>query len=503
MKEKKEFVGVIMKAIPVVFVAALLSMTSIGNPIVGMQNSNLSPTADAGGPYSGWTGETIVFDGRGSYDPSGTIINYTWDFGDGHKGYGNITTHVYPSAGTYTVTLAVLSDAYEMDTDSTYAYIYEHNWAPVANAGGPYYGDVGVPIAFNGCNSYDSDGYIVSYSWGFGDGYSGSGRTPSHVYSSPGTYIVTLTVTDDDGATDSDSAYAYVGTNQHPVADAGGPYSGDVGQTIVFDGSGSYDPDGTIVSYIWDFGDGTGGSGEVTTHSYSMGGTHTVTLTVTDNDGATDIDTTSAIIPGGNQAPAIPQRPAGPTVGYIWNTYTYMTYTTDPQGDKIRYCFDWGDCTTSWTLLYDSGEAVSAQHSWTYQGSYHIRVKAEDEHGAQSDWSEPLSLAMPLGISASPTDGGLYIFGRKILDIPNTIVIGSIVVETSLENENPLKQVEFYVDKTLKHTAYYAPYSWTISEPLVGSHTLKVIAYDKEGYEAIDSMDITFFIFGRGSQLTV
>ena len=144
---------------------------------------------------------------------------------------------------------------------------------------------------------------------------------------------------------------------------------------------------------------------------------------------------------------------------------------------------------------------VSAQHTWSYQGSYYIRVMAEDEHGAQSDWSEPLPIAMPLGVSTSmPNEGGLYVFGRKILDLPTTVVIGSIVVQPSVRNANPLKQVEFYIDNILKHTALYAPYQWIINEPLVGTHTLTVMAYDKEGNVAIDSMDITFLILmGRGT----
>ncbi len=494
MKEKEKFVGVVIKALPVVIIVTLLSLTSIDGSMVGIQSSNLSPIADAGGPYSGWTGEIIVFDGSGSHDPSGTIISYTWDFGDGHHGSGEITTHTYIHAGTYIVTLTVVSNAYEVDTDPTYAYIYEHNWAPVADAGGPYYGDAGVSINFDGCDSYDSDGVITHYSWSFGDGYSGSGSMPSHVYSGPGTYIVTLTVTDNDGATDSDAAYVYVGENQHPVADAGGPYSGNPGQSILFDGSGSYDLDGSVISYTWNFGDGYTGSGAIITHSYTSGGTYTVTLTVIDNDGATGSDVTSAYIPGGNQPPAVPERPSGPTVGYVWNTYTYAAYTYDPDGDQIKYCFDWGDGTVSWTLLYGSGQTVTASHAWGYMGSYGVRVKSEDSHGAQSDWSEPLPIAMPLGISALPADGGLYIFGRKIIDIPNTIVIGSMAVEVSPQNENPMKQVDFYIDGILKHTAYYDPYTWVINEPLIGRHTLAVTACDKEGYEATDVMSITFFI---------
>lgn len=513
MKEKKEFMGIILKAIPVVAIAVLLSMTGIGGLIVGVQPSNLAPVADADGPYSGWVGETIIFDGSGS---TGDIINWTWDFGDGHKGYGEITTHVYTTAGTYVVTLAVLSSAYEMDTDSTYAYIYEHNYAPVADADGPYYGDVGIPISFDGCNSYDIDGTIVSYSWNFGDGHYGSGPTPSHAYLAAGTYVVTLTVTDDDGATDSDTTYAYIGANQCPIADAGGPYTANVGDAITFDASASYDPDGYIIGYRWDWtNDGTWDTAWMSTpyatHSYSSTGTFTVKLEVKDNDGATDTDLTTVTIPGGNQAPAVPQRPSGPTVGYVWYSYTYTTYTTDPEGDQIRYCFDWGDGTTSWTIFYNSGEVASAFHTWSYQGSYSVRVKAEDEHGAQSDWSEPLPITMPLRFSVTDDsgmpieNGGLYVFGRKIIPTPNTIIIGGIAVEPKIENENPETPldavVEFYLFQgssgILKHVAYSPPYRWVINEPLVGRYTLMVVVHDNEKrYVVSDSVDIIFFILG-------
>ena len=79
---------------------------------------------------------------------------------------------------------------------------------------------------------------------------------------------------------------------QPPVADAGPDQSVNVGSTVTFDGSGSYDPDGTISSYDWDFGDGSPHENVVTTtHSYVSSGTYTVTLTVTDNSGANDTDT--------------------------------------------------------------------------------------------------------------------------------------------------------------------------------------------------------------------
>lgn len=87
-----------------------------------------------------------------------------------------------------------------------------------------------------------------------------------------------------------------IGGNQSPLADAGPDQTGLIGEELTFDGSGSYDADGTIASCEWDFGDGGGATGEVVTHAYSSEGTYTVTLTVTDDDGASDTDTCLATV---------------------------------------------------------------------------------------------------------------------------------------------------------------------------------------------------------------
>jgi endonuclease I/PKD repeat protein len=84
--------------------------------------------------------------------------------------------------------------------------------------------------------------------------------------------------------------------NQDPTADANGPYAADVDVAISFSSAGSTDPDGTIVSYDWDFGDGNGSTAANPSHAYTSDGTFSVSLTVTDNDGATDTDVTSAVI---------------------------------------------------------------------------------------------------------------------------------------------------------------------------------------------------------------
>jgi hypothetical protein len=97
-----------------------------------------------------------------------------------------------------------------------------------------------------------------------------------------------------------------------------------------------------------------------------------------------------------NLPPLKPLTPAGKANGKINVNYTYTTGTTDPNGDQVSYWFDWGDGNNSgWVGPYASGATGSAQHLWTVKGSYSIKVKARDIFGAESNWSDPLPVAMP------------------------------------------------------------------------------------------------------------
>jgi len=169
------------------------------------------------------------------------------------------------------------------------------NEPPIADAGGPYSTEAGQTITFDGSGSYDPDGNIDFYRWNFGDGTSEIlAESPDHIYSTSGTYEVTLTVIDNDGATDTDIANIAIGdyVNKKPTANPGGPYSSNTSELVNFDGSDSYDSDGTITNYAWTFGDNTTGYGMETTHAYSKAGTYLVGLTVTDDEGDTDAEST-------------------------------------------------------------------------------------------------------------------------------------------------------------------------------------------------------------------
>jgi PKD repeat protein/outer membrane protein assembly factor BamB len=156
---------------------------------------------------------------------------------------------------------------------------------------------VGETVNFDASASMDPDGTITSYAWNFGDGNTGTGKTTSHAYEAVARYTVTLTVTDNDGLTDTDTKGfdVYAGEpngddGTPPVADSGNDQTVEAGTTVTFNGGGSSDNEG-IASYEWNFGDGTTGTGVVATHTYTKEGTYTVTLTVTDAAGNSDKDT--------------------------------------------------------------------------------------------------------------------------------------------------------------------------------------------------------------------
>jgi len=192
-----------------------------------------------------------------------------------------------PSSTTTTTTTAVGSTTSTTDIP------------PVAKAGPDQAAQSLMTLTFDGTGSYDPPpGVIVAYSWTFGDGATSAAGLATHAYATPGSYTATLRVTDNMGVAATDSAAVSV-LNRAPVGNAGADQSGTVGGGMSFSGAGSSDPDGTITSYGWTFGDGSTGSGVTPPpHVYSVAGTYTVTLTVTDNLGATGQDTATVTVGG-------------------------------------------------------------------------------------------------------------------------------------------------------------------------------------------------------------
>ncbi|MCK4416239.1 MAG: PKD domain-containing protein, partial [Thermoplasmatales archaeon] len=96
-----------------------------------------------------------------------------------------------------------------------------------------------------------------------------------------------------------------------------------------------------------------------------------------------------------NNPPNTPSKPSGPESGEVGELLTYSTSATDPDGDQVRYKFDWGDGNQSdWTDWVDSGQSASESYSWNAPGTYHIKAKAQDTPGDESEWSLPLTVTI-------------------------------------------------------------------------------------------------------------
>lgn len=252
--------------------------------------ANAAPVAVVGGPYAGEAGTTLIqFDGSASSDPDGDDLSFAWEFGDDSTGVGISPTHTYGNAGNFPVTLVVNDGQIDSDASVTSAAITAPpvNIAPVADPGGPYDGQPGQPITFDGTGSSDANEDALTYAWDFGDGAMGVDDAPTHTYAVDGTYTVTLTVHDGQVGSLAVTTTASIVTppaNRAPTADAGGPYIGDTGVAVTFDGGASSDPDDDTLSYSWEFGDGQVGTGVAPSHTYEAAGTYTVSLIANDSE---------------------------------------------------------------------------------------------------------------------------------------------------------------------------------------------------------------------------
>jgi PKD repeat protein len=237
-------------------------------------------------PGSPLTGEAVAFDASTTTDPGHAITSYQWSFGDGASATGASPSHVYAHAGTYVATLTVGDDAGNSRAVSHVVTITGRppTAAFAADTANP---TATQPLGFDGSGSSDPDGTIAAYEWDFGDGGEGSGAHPTHSYAHSGDYTVTLIVVDNDGQSDEVSHTIHVSDAAPQAGFSIAPLTAIATQAVAFDGSASGDPDGSIVSYAWDFGDGTTGAGQVQSHSYARAGGYKVTLVVQDNEGKT------------------------------------------------------------------------------------------------------------------------------------------------------------------------------------------------------------------------
>ena len=323
-----------------------------------------APTASFTAPTGGVDGSPVSFSGSGS-DPDGTIVSYAWTFGDTGTSTQQNPSHTYTAPGTYTVTLTVTDS--DNQTGSVSHSVTISDESPTASFTAPTGGVAGSPVSFSGSGS-DPDGTIVSYAWAFGDGGTSTQQNPSHTYAAGGTYPVTLTVTDSDGQTGHVTHQVFVAQDESPTAAFSfSPASALEGSSISFDASGSSDPDGTIQTYTWSFGDSSFGTGLTVSHPFATAGSYLVTLTVTDSSGQSATTTHTVTIT--DEAATASFTPPG---GLAGAAVSFSGSGTDPDG-SVSFAWNFGDGQT--------GAGANPSHRYARAGRYTVVLTVRDSSG--------------------------------------------------------------------------------------------------------------------------
>ena len=305
----------------------------------------------------------------------GTLTGWVWLFGDGTSSTARNPSHVYAAPGGYSVTLTVTDDQSESDIAAKAVTATAPNPPPPAND--PPQAQFSVSCQDLTCSftdqSTDGDGTIASRRYDFGDGASSTDRNPSHTYAAAGQYNVTLRVTDDDGA---DDAQTHTASPTAPPPNPNDPPRAEFEVTCqelhcTFVDR-SQDPDGSLTSWAWDFGDGSTSTERNPSHTYAAAGRYTVLLVVTDNDGAADTKTHDAnpTEPTPTNAPPQPDFDAHCDHG----TCAFTDKSKDDDGAVVSWQWSFGDGSTS--------TEQNPVHTYAERGRYDVQLTVTDDGGA-------------------------------------------------------------------------------------------------------------------------
>jgi len=322
---------------------------TVDETIAGLSADNDSPTA---------LGEETALTASIT---AGSNVSYEWDFGDGTSGSGPAPTHTYQSVGDFTATVTATNSVSE-EIATTIVMVEEAIVGLEADNDSPT--TIGETTTFT---ATISEGTEVFYEWDFGDGSTGSGANPTHIYTNIGDYTAVVTATN---IVSSEKATTLVTVNDVAIAELNAENDGPttLGQTTQFTATISA---GTGVVYEWDFGDGSTGNGLNPTHVYSSVGTYVAQVTAT-NKGSSATDTTIVMVED-IAIEGLSAQNDSPT--FIGNTTTLSASIT--QGSNVTYEWEFGDGSPN-----ENGAVVI--HIYPDDGMYIARVTATNGVSADS-----------------------------------------------------------------------------------------------------------------------
>lgn len=354
--------------------------------------------ADAS-PSSGGVPLVVSFEGENSSDNS-DISSYKWDFKDGNFSEEANPTHTFAQVGVYEVEL-VVKDEQGLDTTDivTITITEDGNKAPTAIVSAtPTTGEAPLEVTFKGSDSSD-DNSISSYAWDFKDGSKSNVADFKYTYNSPGTYVAELTVTDENGLTDSKTVTIIVteSQNESPIAVVSAtPTSGNAPLEVSFTGSDSTDDNG-ISSYAWDFKDGSKTNVADFTYTYSTPGVYEAELTVKDEQGLENKKTITITITAAQNTAPVARVSATPTSGNAPLTVQFLGNTSSDDNGITSYFWNFKDGATA--------SNSNPSHTFTLAGSYVVDLTVKDAQGLSSTSSVTISV----NSSGGSTPPGFYV----------------------------------------------------------------------------------------------
>jgi PKD repeat protein len=327
----------------------------------------------------------VTFDATGTIDQGvrcGSACSFAWTFGDNATGSGETVTHAYDASGSYVVTLTVTHTSGAAATLSHTVAVQALS-PPIADFSySPTTPTAFQDITFTAAKSTAAAGrQIVSYTWDFPGGGGGrSGRDIVKSFDTPGTYVVTLTVTDDAGEKGAADKTVSVSALSGPAAVLSfSPTTPSTSTTVFFDATASTAASpGRITSYTFNYGDGTSDGPAASpsqSHTFSATGIYVVRLTVTDNLGRTGTTTVSVPVIAVSPTAVLtfsPQDPKASTTVFFDGSGS-----TVPAPARITsYTFNYGDGTGD-----GPGPSPNQTHAFVAPSTYVVRLTVTDSLG--------------------------------------------------------------------------------------------------------------------------
>ena len=404
-----------------------------------------------------WTNVRSMFLANGKLytaDTNGNLTRRDWNSATGLPVAGTAVVVSGPSTG----------DGQDWRARDSFVYAEANHQTPnVLPTADFTAGCNGALCSFTSTSS-DPDGTIVDRSWDFGDGTpAGSGANPTHVYAASGTKTVTLTVTDDRGGTATKTVNVdVVVPNKAPVATI---TPSCTGLDCTFSGNLSVDPDGTIESYAWYFGDGETDTGAVVPHTYAQAGTYTVTLTVTDNVGATGTATANVNVVDPNTIPTVTFRGASGSDTNSLTPSVTIPAATQP-GDLLVLVTSLNAAATTvtgpagWTLV-DSGSNPTAD----IQTRVWSKVAGPGDAGSTVQISQAAFFKASMQVLAYGGASGISAH-QIAFDTSSNVARTTPVLNVTKPGSTV---VSYWSDRTSGNTGWTVPETATVRNQTVGT----------------------------------